>query len=622
MKHVGLVILTVLLTFAPSTFGAQRMTEEQAAEAVRAFEGDPKLEFWRIEVYEQNEGPSWSHFANYTVEAGNYDNPIADYSVDTTTGEVNGVTYHLWKQHPITETAETCSKEQCEQTAEAFAKAKYRDFDSMSFRLKTDQLDEGTWHFRWQQVLDYGAISMNYVDVDIRAADGRVSGYGTARYPVIRPQEPVVSSEQAVRTAMRDAGITDMTEVAETALRVDPVGATYWEVYIQGLNSEGFDVCYHVRVESQTGEVLETERTDVSDYESPLNKPMRDPPPLISPHQARDAVRSFEGNQDLVLICRRLDWFAGDQVRDDEWYYDIEDKDNPDRSWDVDAPTGEVTGFIDHSAYPDERPDEPAGRLTAAECREFAERFVRAKFQSFDLMNFVPDEPEWAEHGWSFTWREEGRCDICSSSFVGADVNSEDGRIQNYSADRVPEFTPLEAKITADEAVELARAAAGIVRLGNDPDPELSAYPGATIWYFDVQGSDAKGRGRDYAAEVNAVTGEIIGLYEAFGASAGALSEASSHRADTESEELMPIRELVAQIPGASVHWLGKQGAKIFSGRNRYFLLPGSDTIEWTGGQIKLSQKMVLENGRLMVPPSLLDSLISSLPPPISSGAP
>ena len=620
MKHVGLVILASFLTFATCTSGAQRITEEQAAAAVRAFEGDPKLEFWRIEIHEQKEGPSWSHFANYFLEAGTYDNPIADYYVYTTTGEINGVTYRLRKQQPIKETAESCSKEQCRQTARAFAATKYQGCESMGFSLKTEQLDEGIWSFRWQQVLDYGATSMNYVEVKIRAADGRVSGYDAARYPAVRPQEPLISCQQAVRTAMRDAGITDTTEVPQTALKVDPIGTTFWSVYIQGLNLEEFDVCYYADVDARTGQVLRSERTDYG-ADPELDTP-RDPPEVIPPGEAREAVKAFENNPDLVLICRRLDSDGGSQPWDDEWYYDIDDRDNDDLGWQVDAVTGEVTHFIDLAAFPDEEWEEPAGKLTPQECQEIAERFARAKYSGFADVNFTADDPEWEQDGWRCTWSEKVACEPCISSYVGVKVNAEDGRIESYGASRVAPFTPLEVRITAEHAVELAMTAAGIVRLGNDPDPELSAYPGATIWYFDVQGPDAKGQAHDYAAEVNAVTGEIVGLYEAYGAGAGALSAASSHRADTESEELMPIRELVAQIPGASVHWLGKQGAKIFSGRNRYFLLPGSDTIEWTGGQIKLSQKMALENGRLMVPPSLLDSLISSLPLPISSGAP
>jgi hypothetical protein len=90
----------------------------------------------------------------------------------------------------------------------------------------------------------------------------------------------------------------------------------------------------------------------------------------------------------------------------------------------------------------------------------------------------------------------------------------------------------------------------------------------------------------------------------------------------TGKEPLAPIRELVARIPFARVHWLGKDGAVIFSGKNRYHLLPGSDTIEWTGGQIKLSRKMVLDNGRLMVSTELVQAVVKTLLPPTPPEAP
>ena len=624
MRLKGYVIVTAVLALTCSLCWAQRITEEQAAEAVRAFEGDPNLQFRRIEVYENDEGPEWSHYEVYTLEAGDWDNEIADYSVDTTTGEVEGVTYYLHKQHPLKEVGEPLPQEQCRQVAEDYARAKYRDFDSMGYRLQEQSLGERVRKFVWRQVLDYEAVSMNYVEVEVRAADGRIQGYDCERYPVVRPQQPSVSSQQAVQIAMRAAGITDMMETPDTALRVDPLGVTYWTVVIQGLNAEGFDVCYYVRVECRTGEVLECQRTDYGrpdDYgEDPEDGPPVTPPAVVSPHQARDAVRAFEGNQDLVLICRKLDSFTDGPVWYHKWYYDIEDRDSDDHSWDVDAVTGEVTRFIDHSAYPGEDTDEPTGRLTAEECREFAERYVRAKFRGFDEMDFVLDEPEWDRHGWSFWWREKVACEPCISSHVGADVNPEDGRIQNYGASRVPEFTPYRPRISAEQAVELARASARMVRLLEEPEPALYAYPQATIWGFEVRGPDEHGEVHHAIAEVDAVSGEVIGIYFSMGV--GGNTDPSEDARVIGEQPLAPIRELVAKVPFARVHWLGKDGAVIVSGRNRYALLPGSDTIEWTGGQIKLSQKTVLQDGRLMVPPELVQALVKALLPPTSPEEP
>ena len=59
-------------------------------------------------------------------------------------------------------------------------------------------------------------------------------------------------------------------------------------------------------------------------------------------------------------------------------------------------------------------------------------------------------------------------------------------------------------------------------------------------------------------------------------------------------------------------HWLAKVGARVFVGKNRYSLVPGKDTVEWTGGTIKLFAKMKLVGGRLMVPSGLLDVLKSA----------
>ena len=56
-------------------------------------------------------------------------------------------------------------------------------------------------------------------------------------------------------------------------------------------------------------------------------------------------------------------------------------------------------------------------------------------------------------------------------------------------------------------------------------------------------------------------------------------------------------------------------GAKVFVGKEWYTLVPGKDTIESTGGTIKLSAKIKLVDGRLMVPSGLLDILKSASAP-------
>ena len=68
---------------------------------------------------------------------------------------------------------------------------------------------------------------------------------------------------------------------------------------------------------------------------------------------------------------------------------------------------------------------------------------------------------------------------------------------------------------------------------------------------------------------------------------------------------MLPIREIAKQIPKARVHWLGKDGARLTVDKAVYKLKPGSASVESNGKQIKLSRKMELAKGRLMVPVEL-----------------
>jgi len=120
-----------------------------------------------------------------------------------------------------------------------------------------------------------------------------------------------------------------------------------------------------------------------------------------------------------------------------------------------------------------------------------------------------------------------------------------------------------------------------------------------------------------YYAEVDAVTGEIVRTVEPMG---GVHMPAPPRPSIT--GEPTSIRDLAAKVPCAKVHWLGKDGAKVFVGKERYTLVPGRDTIESTGGTIKLSAKIKLVDGRLMVPSGLLDILKSASAPPKKAPAP
>lgn len=331
---------------------------------------------------------------------------------------------------------------------------------------------------------------------------------------------------------------------------------------------------------------------------------------VITPQQAMDAVRSFEGDNTLQVTCDPLE----EDLEGPEWKHErsycVDEAQSQDSSWTVNAVTGEVISVFYRNAYSQDTA-EPTGPLTQQQCQQIAEDFARAKYADFDTMGFQLDEPEWDGDGWSFYWRRENSYGARIPGYVGVDVNPVNGCIQHYGSSRlsVTMPPPQQPQITMEQAVDIAKAAKGLVSAGA-ADPALVADPDHTMWSFVMYGENAQGKHLVYSVEVDAITGEIVELMEPMGGAGMPAPKPS-----TAAGPPISLRDLAAKVPGAKVHWLGKEGARLFVGKDRYTLVPGKDTIEWTGGTIKLSQKMMLVNGRLMVPSGLLDALKSAPAP-------
>lgn len=331
----------------------------------------------------------------------------------------------------------------------------------------------------------------------------------------------------------------------------------------------------------------------------------------ITPEQAMAAVRAFEGDNTLQLSCSELQDFNEGSEWERERYYDVDETQSDRASWTVDAMTGEVTGVIYYDSRPEVRPDQPVGPLTQQQCLQVAEAFARVKYDGFDTMGFQLDSSRWDDGGWEFNWNQRVAYDAWTPNGITVSVSPIDGRIQDYGSSRIPAPTPQEPQITAEQAVDSVKTAAGIVTLYEDPEAILFVDPDGTWWTFQIVGADAQGRGRLYAATVNAVSGEILHMEQGYGSPA--VSQPAGKLLIVTGDPTS-MRDVVAKLPSARVHWLGKE-ARLFVGKNRYTLVPGKDTIEWTGGTIKLSQKMKIVNGRLMVPSGLLDVLKSAPAP-------
>lgn len=327
---------------------------------------------------------------------------------------------------------------------------------------------------------------------------------------------------------------------------------------------------------------------------------------VVTPEQAMDAVRAFEGDNNLQLRCSDLkEMFMDRSEWEHERSYGVDDIQNEDHSWTIDAVTGEVVSASYYDALPDDWPqrDDPFGPLSQEQCRQIAEGFAGSKCSWFGTANMHLEE-EWDQGGWSFSWGERTAYDAETPNGVSVEVNPADGRIQGYSCRRIPIPTPPAPQITAQQAIDAVQADRGLVSVYGVMKTMLFANPDGIFWeLIDLTGEDTQGKLYACSAEVDAVTGQIIDLSDdSWGPPPGAQPPPMDG-------DPISLRELVKKLPSARVHWLGKE-ARLFVGKGRYTLVPGKDSIEWTGGgTIKLAQKMKIVDGRLMVPSDLLDIL-------------
>lgn len=332
----------------------------------------------------------------------------------------------------------------------------------------------------------------------------------------------------------------------------------------------------------------------------------------ITEEQARESVRAFEGDYSLQFsdmeFRERTD---GPAWNHDAWFTLRSGSYPDDAVHIVDASTGEVTQAA-YDLTPFESVEVPLGPLTQEDCRQIAEAYARTKYSGFDSMTFHLAKHIWDYTGWRYEWEQTLEYGALSYNYILVQVNPVDGSIEFYRSSRVPVTPVRPPQVTSAQATEIARQAAGIVTITSVAPPMLRGNPdGSSCWRVEITGVDSECYELELIVLVDAETGEVIDDGEPSGGS----SLVPTLDKFMVTADDISLRDLAAKVPGAKVHWLGKEGARLFVGKDRYTLVPGKDTIEWTGGTIKLSQKMMLVNGRLMVPSGLLDVLKSASAP-------
>jgi hypothetical protein len=199
-------------------------------------------------------------------------------------------------------------------------------------------------------------------------------------------------------------------------------------------------------------------------------------------------------------------------------WYDLES--TSDDSYRVDAGTGEVVSAIyKHENRPNEPSDVPLGPRSKEDCLQIALNFARAKYQDFDAMGLTLLESDWVNGwAWMFEWGQKGAYDALLPNGCRIEVNPVDGKIIFYMGMHVGTVTPRPPQLTAAQALEVAKQAAGIVTVVRNEEPSLKADPtGGVFWTFTFGGTDANEEYREYAVTVDAETGEVLSLAQGVG---------------------------------------------------------------------------------------------------------
>lgn len=336
---------------------------------------------------------------------------------------------------------------------------------------------------------------------------------------------------------------------------------------------------------------------------------------LITADQAKQSVWAFENDSGIAFASVVMKTWADDSSLQ---YYELTcgSPNGDDRkSWNVNPATGEVTSAMYLGALIGvETTDEPSGPMTQSACHQAALAYVRARYSGFDSLNMVEHDPEWAGDGWRFSWEEKLADGATTPNFADVEVSAQTGRIQTYNGHRVATPNPPAPQLTPQEAIAAAAQGLGIVNVIHNTEPELLAGATGIYYGFQIGGEDADGNGQLYEVTVDAVTGQVdwsespqVSQAPSDDAPVSARPTIRSPKAITPGS--IALRDLQTALPGSSIKWIGKAGVKFTAKGTVYEMKPGDKMVKANGKKVQLSDKIVLKNGKLMIPQELADRI-------------
>lgn len=231
------------------------------------------------------------------------------------------------------------------------------------------------------------------------------------------------------------------------------------------------------------------------------------PGPQITPEQAKEIVREWEGNPNLVLPEPTLEWDTTDP-------YDIPQYEFvTNKYYSVDAVQGYVSMVI--IAEP---PRNPSWNITPAQAQSIATQFCSQKYPNFNTINWETTVRRWEKVLACYEVVFEGKMPngAYTLNYISVDIHPDSGEVLSY-VDIIPASPPpqWEPNVPRNEAITRAIEATGFVEILNIPEDAISLIGGNGMLTWTIEEIDGilpNGKRKLAWVSIDAIDGSIVNL--------------------------------------------------------------------------------------------------------------
>ncbi|MBC7328654.1 hypothetical protein H5T87_11185 [bacterium] len=194
--------------------------------------------------------------------------------------------------------------------------------------------------------------------------------------------------------------------------------------------------------------------------------------PQITPEQAKQIVRQWEGDPNLSLPDPELDWTEGDPLSSP--YYEF----TAPRHYIVDAMRGYLCG-VRYGLFP----SNPQWLLSPQQAESIARQFCSQKYPNFNQINWVTNVEKDPIGAYTVTFRGRMPNGAWMLNACVVDINPDTGDILTYTAS-LPSSPPptWEPLISQEQALQIAINATDFLEILNVEVIEFGGGEGVLVW--------------------------------------------------------------------------------------------------------------------------------------------